>query len=368
MLLFFFLLLLLPNLHDALPFSEEVLDAGVAYYHKHKNEVSSGLNSFQDLAETVCLKHQVTTTQRDYAMCVSQVLGSSIKEYLATCTTASDGKGCGSSTVTRHIPVAPRLRILTHREILELYVERVHMTEAQLQLHAIHFLSHLNETYYTKKKNKLALLLDMPRHFVLFDFTVWTDELHIKPRVVLSLNHNEPELFLPAFHKVEVLDYAPFDPEKNENDLLTLHLSRNDYDFFLSANVLEHVQDPLLAVMSMYKHLCPGGYAFTSVPTSNRPHDTPIHFFHFSPIALATTFQRAGFEVLRVGYWGNSHYKEWVEKSNSWPVLEQIIDRYGKKEALFNDVLNPVQTWILARRQPEETDGNENENENGLEL
>jgi len=210
------------------------------------------------------------------------------------------------------------------------------------------------------EENSLVLnhLLDMPRHFVLFDFKIWTEKLHIKPRVVLSLNHNEPELFLPAFHNVEVLDYAPFDPETKENDLLTLNLSRNDYDFFLSANVLEHVQDPLLAVMSMYKHICPGGYAFTSVPTSNRPHDTPIHFFHFSPIALATTFQRAGFEVLRVGYWGNSHYKEWVEKSNSWPVLEQMIEKYGKEEGLYNDVLNPVQTWILARRPPPKETGN----------
>ena len=93
-----------------------------------------------------------------------------------------------------------------------------------------------------------------------------------------------------------------------------------------------------------------GGYAFTSVPTSNRPHDTPIHFFHFSPVALATIFQRAGFEIIKVGYWGNRHYKEWLSETNSWPTLEEMIARYGKEEAIQNDPLNPVQTWILARK------------------
>ena len=41
---------------------------------------------------------------------------------------------------------------------------------------------------------------------------------------------------------------------------------------------------------------------------------------------------------------------EWLSKTNSWPTLEEMIARYGKEEAIQNDPLNPVQTWILARK------------------
>ena len=249
-LLVFFLSFLLHTYSNATLFSEvEII--GLAHYRKYINinKVSSGIASFQDLAEKFCLNQKITTTHYEYLTCVTQLLGEWIKQYLAdvTPTTRSTTK------TTKTTKTKTTRKILSRNEVLELYATHIHKTVISLQDHQELF------SKYVDDASQLPLLkYDTPRMFTLFDFSKWMKEFNIVPQSVLSLNRHEPELKSAAFQNTSVIHYATYNPETEENDLLNFNLKRHDFDFFLSSNVLEHVQDPLLAVISMYQHLRPG--------------------------------------------------------------------------------------------------------------
>ena len=76
------------------------------------------------------------------------------------------------------------------------------------------------------------------------------------------------------------------------------HVFYNSFDFFLFNQTLEHLYNPFHAVENIYKIVKPGGYVFTSVPTLNIPHMTPVHFNGFTPMGLAMLFLSAGFEIV----------------------------------------------------------------------
>jgi 2-polyprenyl-3-methyl-5-hydroxy-6-metoxy-1,4-benzoquinol methylase len=47
---------------------------------------------------------------------------------------------------------------------------------------------------------------------------------------------------------------------------------KNEFDFFIFSQTLEHLYNPFEAVKQIYEIVKPGGYVFTSVPTLNIPH------------------------------------------------------------------------------------------------
>ena len=78
------------------------------------------------------------------------------------------------------------------------------------------------------------------------------------------------------------------------------------FDLAVVSQTLEHLYDPLLALVNLRRKLTPGGLLFTSTPTVNRPHMTPFHFRHYSPMGLAALLTQAGFEIVELGQWGNA--------------------------------------------------------------
>jgi len=49
---------------------------------------------------------------------------------------------------------------------------------------------------------------------------------------------------------------------------------------------IEHLYNPFMAMENIYKYIKPGGYVYTSVPTINIPHMTPIHYNGYNPYVL----------------------------------------------------------------------------------
>jgi len=86
----------------------------------------------------------------------------------------------------------------------------------------------------------------------------------------------------------------------------------------------------------------PGGYVFTSVPTINIPHSTPIHYNGYNPMGLSLLFLSTGFQVIETGQWGNYDYIRQLFHQHIWPDASQVNH--------VNEERNVAQCWILARR------------------
>lgn len=183
---------------------------------------------------------------------------------------------------------------------------------------------------------------DIPRIFSVLDFKEWIEKYNITPRNLLFTAESDPELhFLPK--NIENVKYIPYEGDTNGYDLHLLNLEDKNYDFVLINQTLEHLYNPGKMMEAIWNHMEPGGYFFTSVPTVNIPHNTPIHFQHFYPIGLVTLALQHNFEVLEVGYWGNRAYILTMFHSLDWPDIYKI-------SSLENDPAYPVSCWCLLRK------------------
>lgn len=180
--------------------------------------------------------------------------------------------------------------------------------------------------------------MDAPRAFAVADFRDWIEKYNINPKHTLSTWKDDHEL---QFLKTEELTEVRYDGENY--DLHSLDLEKKDFDFVLFSQTLEHLNNPSLALSNLRKHMCRGGYIFTSVPTINIPHCLPSHFQHFTPMGLATLFKLHKFEVLEIGFWGNFDYIQKLFLKFNWPDVFDLT-------SIDNDPMRHVQCWILARK------------------
>jgi SAM-dependent methyltransferase len=79
------------------------------------------------------------------------------------------------------------------------------------------------------------------------------------------------------------------------------------FDSALCTAVLEHLEEPELALRECYRVLKPNGTALYSVPFIWHIHEGPRDFYRFSKYGLVYLCTKAGFEVLEVkalsGFW-----------------------------------------------------------------
>jgi SAM-dependent methyltransferase len=125
-------------------------------------------------------------------------------------------------------------------------------------------------------------------------------------------------------------------------DLHTLNLAKKDYDFAMCNQTIEHLYDPIRCLKNIYDHLKVGGMFYANVPVNNIPHSTPYHFYTgITPVGLGCMVTLAGFDILKIGQWGN---REYLIKSyeSLWPDYT-YSDNPGK-----NEIDCPIITWVLA--------------------
>lgn len=182
--------------------------------------------------------------------------------------------------------------------------------------------------------------LDAPRTISIIDFKEWINKYNLK-KVNKLLYTCKQDLELPYIeykNSIE-LSYPP-------HDLHNFELTEKDHDFVIFNQTLEHLYNPFLAIKNLYDHTKNGGFLYTTVPTINIPHMTPIHFWGITPIGLCLLMMSAGFEIMECGYWGSSKYIKYIFTENNWPGYIQISEN-------FNLSYNPVcqaQTWVLVKK------------------
>jgi hypothetical protein len=184
---------------------------------------------------------------------------------------------------------------------------------------------------------------DYPRNLCILDFRDWVAKYNLEQVEHLAYTFkDDPELQFLRANKSTELAYPPHDLHTISNTY------KDEFDFFVFNQTLEHLYNPYEAVRQIYTTLKPGGYVFTSVPTLNVPHWMPSHFTGFTPMGLATLFMGANFEIIDMGQWGNCNYIKKLFETHSWPDYKEM-KAFG--DVIPNEERNVCQCWILARKR-----------------
>lgn len=182
---------------------------------------------------------------------------------------------------------------------------------------------------------------DFPRNWCILDFIEWVNKHNINNVEHLGCTYEDSELDFLNYKKKTTLQYPQYDlhsiSEQYNGDL---------FDFFIFNQTLEHLYNPFEAVKQIYNIVKPGGYVFTSVPTINIPHMTPIHFNGFTPMGLAMLFKTANFEIIEIGQWGNYDYIQKLFSTHWWPGYDNLQNN----NIIANEERNVCQCWILAKK------------------
>lgn len=177
---------------------------------------------------------------------------------------------------------------------------------------------------------------DFPRVACILDFVEWTKKHGLCTGKRLAITSDDPENEFLTYEDTFLLQFPPW-------DLHNLVLE-NQFNMFVFNQTLEHLHTPQLAMNNIARSLVPGGHMFTSVPTLNIPHMTPMHFGGFTPMGLAALCVNAGLEIVEMGQWGNKAYLHELFDRHAWPDVDVL------RSNIQNEERNVCQCWVLARK------------------
>ena len=224
--------------------------------------------------------------------------------------------------------------MFSEEDIQNLYIDKVKLPETYFKKYET------LPSYLVNQYNYNWMDSDFPRTWCVLDFIEWNQKHKINIEHLGYTCDSDPELeFIVPLRKT-ILPYPQYDLHN-----ISKHF-KNEFDFFLFNQTIEHLYNPFEAIKQIYEIVKQGGYVFTSVPTLNIPHMTPVHFNGYTPMGLAMLFKSANFEIVEIGQWGNFDYIQKLWKTHSWPSYNTL----NNNNIITNEERNVCQCWILARK------------------
>lgn len=119
------------------------------------------------------------------------------------------------------------------------------------------------------------------------------------------------ELFAPHVSTHVGLDHGDTRHGRDGIDVfgsaLDIPLDNASFDTATCNAVLEHLEEPEVAIAECFRILRPGGVAIYTVPHIWHLHEEPRDFYRFTKYGLRYLFEKVGFEVLELealsGFW-----------------------------------------------------------------
>jgi len=134
-------------------------------------------------------------------------------------------------------------------------------------------------------------------------------------------------------------------------DMQNLPYEDNNFDFVISDQIIEHLEDPKKAIKESYRVLKKKGIAIHTTCFMNYIHPCPKDFWRFSPEALRYLCKDFS-EILQCEGWGSrialllcfisNRFRFMNIPEKSWSIRHFI--------ATWNENRYPVVTWIIARK------------------
>lgn len=143
----------------------------------------------------------------------------------------------------------------------------------------------------------------------------------------------------------------------------------NSVDSILCTYVLEHLEEPSLAITESYRVLKEGGYAIYTVPLFWHVHEAPRDFYRYTEFGLKYLFEKSGFEVVEINaltgfvvtFCQELMYVLYKFRRGGWiNPLWWIIPPVGHVIQAFAYMLNKIDStkdftaeYLLVARKPE---------------
>jgi len=134
-------------------------------------------------------------------------------------------------------------------------------------------------------------------------------------------------------------------------DMQELPFEENAFDFVITDQVIEHLEDPGIAVYESYRVLKKGGIAIHTTCFMNYIHPSPLDFWRFSPGALRWLCKDFS-EILICEGWGNRVALLLCFMSDKLRFMKIPQSRISirRRIATWNEERYPIHTWVIARK------------------
>lgn len=136
-----------------------------------------------------------------------------------------------------------------------------------------------------------------------------------------------------------------------EVDIHALPYDDNQFDWFISDQVLEHVEDPRKAINESYRVLKPGGIAIHTTCFVNYYHPAPIDYWRLSPPALANCCKEFS-EIIDANGWGSRLAFLFMCLGDRFRAVNIPDTRWNPLNMLatYNEPKYPITTWVIAKK------------------
>ncbi len=150
---------------------------------------------------------------------------------------------------------------------------------------------------------------------------------------------------------INIKDVELTEVDYPEVDMQNLPYKDNSFDFVISDQVLEHLEDPEKAIHESHRVLKNGGIAVYTTCFMNYLHSCPKDFWRFSPDILRHLCRNFS-EIPQCEGWGNRVVILLCLISDKFRFMNipesKLSIRW--KIATINEKRYPIVTWIIARK------------------
>ncbi|MCK4666415.1 class I SAM-dependent methyltransferase [Candidatus Dependentiae bacterium] len=84
-------------------------------------------------------------------------------------------------------------------------------------------------------------------------------------------------------------------------DAMNLPLKSNSIDLILNSSIIEHLENPEIAIDEIYRTLKPGGKVYVEIPFMRAYHMIPNDFQRYTISGIEKVFERHGFKMIQKG-------------------------------------------------------------------
>jgi ubiquinone/menaquinone biosynthesis C-methylase UbiE len=134
-------------------------------------------------------------------------------------------------------------------------------------------------------------------------------------------------------------------------DMQNLQYEDNVFDFVISDQVVEHLENPQKAVNESYRVLKKGGIAIHTTCFMNYIHPDPIDLWRFTPEGLRYLCREFS-EIICCEGWGNRLAIFLCFLSRKFRYMEIPETKHSARNfvATYNEERVPIVTWVIAKK------------------
>jgi SAM-dependent methyltransferase len=130
-----------------------------------------------------------------------------------------------------------------------------------------------------------------------------------------------------------------------EYDVCAGPLATEICDLVVAEQVLEHVERPDKAVVSVFETLRPGGLFIVNTPFLVKVHNVPVDLYRWTEKGMRVMLETAGFTSLEVRSWGNLKcLKADLLPHSGWEQYNRFF------HSLENEPVLPIVIWAIAQK------------------